>query len=61
MAADLNFAVCVSFHEDKAKKKTATVFTLNTALKWASLLYIFFNKETISATIVNFLVEFTSS
>ena len=34
---------------------------LNTVLKGASLLYIFFNKETISATIVNFLVEFTSS
>ena len=62
MAADLNFAVCVSFREDKSKKnKTAKVFTLNTALKGASLLYIFFNKETISATIVNFLVEFTSS
>ena len=93
MAADLNFAVCVSFREDKpktslrtadvfpvvppensggttgntsavrrlAENKTAKVFTLNTALKGASLLCIFFNKETISATIVNFLVEFTLS
>ena len=62
MAADLNFAVCVSFRDDKPKTKlTAKVFTLNTALKGASLLYIFFNKETISATIVNFLVEFTLS
>ena len=60
MAADLNFAVCVSFREDN-ENKTAKVFTLNTALKGASLLYIFFNKETISATIVNFLVEFTLS
>ena len=59
MAADLNFAVCVSFREDKPKTKQ--LFTLNTALKRASLLYIFFNKETISATIVNFLVEFTLS
>ena len=37
----------------------ATVFTLNTDLKGASLLFIFFNKETISATMVNFPVEFT--
>ena len=63
MAADLNFAVCVSFREDKPKTKQLMykVFTLNTALKGASLIYIFFNKETISATIVNFLVEFTLS
>ena len=56
MAADLNFAVCASFREDKPKNKTAKVFTLNTALKGASLLY-----ETISAATVNFLVEFTLS
>ena len=41
--------------------KTAKVFTLNTALKGASLSYIFFNKETISTTVENFLVEFTRS
>ena len=47
----LNFAVCVSLiRKDKAENKTAKVFTLNTALKGA-----------ISATIVNFLVQFTSS
>ena len=45
MAADLNFAVCVSFREDKPKKKTATVFTLNTALKGASHLYIYFQQR----------------
>ena len=45
----------------QAENKTAKVFTLNTALKGACHLYIFFNKETISATIVNFLVEFKSS
>ena len=60
MAADLNFAVCVSFREDKPKTKQLR-FYFNTALKGASLLYIVFNKETISATIVNFLVEFTLS
>ena len=43
------------------RKQTAKVFTLNTALKGTSLSYIFFNKKTISATIVNFLVEFTRS
>ena len=55
---------CICFHFAAIRrKKTAKVFTISTALKGASLLYtcIFFNKETISATIVNFLVEFTRS
>ena len=60
MVADLNFEVCVSFREDKAKTKQLR-FYLKHSSKGASLLHIFFNKETISATILNFLVEFTSS
>ena len=48
------------FRGDKAEK-TAKVFTLNTAFNWTSLLHIYFNKKAISATIVNFLVEFTPS
>ena len=51
----------ICFHFSGIRRKQAKVFTLNTALKGASLLYIFFNKEIISATIVNFLVEFTRS
>ena len=62
MAADLNFAVFVFISRGyKDRNKTAKVFTLKTALKEESLLYIFFNKETISSRIVNFLVEFTHS
>ena len=43
------------------RNKTAKVFTLNAALKGASLLYVFFDKETISTTMVNFLLELTRS
>ena len=47
--------------EDVTVYSSYFVVTTLTALKGASLLYIFFNKETISATIVNFLVKFTLS
>ena len=61
MAADLNFAVFVFISRGYGGNKTAKVFTLKTALKGPCLLYIFYNKEIMSAIMVNFLVEFTCS
>ena len=53
--------ICFHFVGIRRKQNSYKFFTLNTALKGASLLYIFFNKETISAIIVNFPLEFTRS
>ena len=58
---DLNFEVFGFISREYGGNKTGKAFTFNTALKGPSLLYTFFNKETMSATIVNFLVKFTRS
>ena len=56
------FHYLFSFRRDKVETKQLTKgFYFKHSSKRASLLYIFLNKETISATIVNFRVEFTCS
>ena len=58
MAADLNFAVSVCFiSRGLGENKTAKVFALNTALKGASLLYIFFNRGEFSCRIHEFVAK----
>ena len=47
MVADLNFAVCVSFHKDKAKTKQLRFLPL-TQLKKGHLFYISFSSKKLS-------------